>query len=336
MTLAAAVAAGAAVWCALPPRADRRFRSLLGAQHTGPTLDPVLAVTILLPLAAVVVLGPALGVVVAIVGTPAARRLVGGMESTASRRRTARLAEQLPTALDLMVAALDAGRPPGTAFALVAEVTPAPLGDELDLVGARLAVGGDPEAVWSHLGDDPVLRRSVAHSAGRRFQAFRSGAWWHPSATTCVASAEPCGASGAGASACALPRHWGRASCRRSSSSGSSPRSSASWEACPSASAEAGPSTATRRPVLVPNRRSSSSNASSRTPSSCITSTPRGHPMKPSRLRRERGMTTAEYTVGTLGACTVGGVLVKIGQSAWFGDLIKSLLEKIPGLVPGL
>ena len=50
----------------------------------------------------------------------------------------------------------------------------------------------------------------------------------------------------------------------------------------------------------------------------------------------EHGMTTAEYTVGTLGACTVGGVLVKIGQSEWFGDLVKGLLEKIPGLIPGL
>ncbi|MFZ0140431.1 MAG: DUF4244 domain-containing protein [Aeromicrobium sp.] len=54
------------------------------------------------------------------------------------------------------------------------------------------------------------------------------------------------------------------------------------------------------------------------------------------RHHAERGMTTAEYTVGTLGACTVGGVLVKIGQSEWFGDLVKSLLEKIPGLIPGL
>jgi Flp pilus assembly protein TadB len=157
MTLAAAVAAGVAAWCAVPPRADRRYRSLLGAPRAGPTFDPVLAVTLLLPLAAVVVLGPALGVVVAIVGTPAARRMVGGMESTAARRRGAHLAEQLPTALDLMVAALDAGQPPGTAFALVAEATPAPLGDELDLVGARLAIGGDPQAVWSHLADDPVL-----------------------------------------------------------------------------------------------------------------------------------------------------------------------------------
>jgi hypothetical protein len=35
------------------------------------------------------------------------------------------------------------------------------------------------------------------------------------------------------------------------------------------------------------------------------------------RHHAERGMTTAEYTVGTLGACTVGGVLVKIGHTNW-------------------
>ncbi|GAA3518598.1 hypothetical protein GCM10022234_12630 [Aeromicrobium panaciterrae] len=52
------------------------------------------------------------------------------------------------------------------------------------------------------------------------------------------------------------------------------------------------------------------------------------------RRRAERGMTTAEYTVGTLGACTIGGVLVKIGQSEWFGDLVKDLINKIPDLLP--
>ncbi|MCW2831888.1 MAG: hypothetical protein JWP31_2580 [Aeromicrobium sp.] len=56
--------------------------------------------------------------------------------------------------------------------------------------------------------------------------------------------------------------------------------------------------------------------------------------MKNSMRRGERGMSTAEYTVGTLGACTIGGVLVKIGQSPWFGDLVKDLLDKIPGLLP--
>jgi hypothetical protein len=56
--------------------------------------------------------------------------------------------------------------------------------------------------------------------------------------------------------------------------------------------------------------------------------------MKSLLRRAERGMTTAEYTVGTLGACTIGGVLVKIGQSQWFGDLVESLLNKIPSILP--
>lgn len=48
----------------------------------------------------------------------------------------------------------------------------------------------------------------------------------------------------------------------------------------------------------------------------------------------EVGMSTVEYSVGTLGACTVGGVLVKIGQSEWFGDLVKSVIDNIPNLLP--
>jgi hypothetical protein len=31
--------------------------------------------------------------------------------------------------------------------------------------------------------------------------------------------------------------------------------------------------------------------------------------------RGEAGMSTSEYAVGTLGACTIGGVLVKIGHT---------------------
>ena len=46
----------------------------------------------------------------------------------------------------------------------------------------------------------------------------------------------------------------------------------------------------------------------------------------------EAGMTTAEYTVGTLGACSVAAVLIKIAQTPWFGDLIKGLLENIVGI----
>ena len=152
-----AVATALSVWCAVPPRANRRCRTLFRAQRAGRTFDPVLAVTVLVPLAAWVALGPVTGALVALVATPAARNVVGGLETAAARRRSALLAGQLPTALDLMVATLDAGRPPVAAFALVAEVTPPPLGDELALVGSRLVVSGDPRAVWAHLADDPVL-----------------------------------------------------------------------------------------------------------------------------------------------------------------------------------
>ena len=53
---------------------------------------------------------------------------------------------------------------------------------------------------------------------------------------------------------------------------------------------------------------------------------------RPVRGNSEAGMTTAEYTVGTLGACSVAAVLIKIAQTPWFGDLVKGLLENITGI----
>jgi len=50
------------------------------------------------------------------------------------------------------------------------------------------------------------------------------------------------------------------------------------------------------------------------------------------RRHSEAGMTTAEYTVGTLGACSFAAVLIKIAQTEWFGDLIKGLLGNITGI----
>ena len=56
------------------------------------------------------------------------------------------------------------------------------------------------------------------------------------------------------------------------------------------------------------------------------------HVTRPVRGNSEAGMTTAEYTVGTLGACSVAAVLIKIAQTPWFGDLVKGLLENITGI----
>ncbi len=45
------------------------------------------------------------------------------------------------------------------------------------------------------------------------------------------------------------------------------------------------------------------------------------------RRRDDAGMTTAEYAVGTVGACGIAGVLMTLVQSDWFTELIKSIFE---------
>lgn len=119
--------------------------------------EPVLAVTVLVPLACLVLLGPVAGAVVALGATPAARGLVLRLESSTDRRRRELMVAQLPTALELVVAVLDAGRSPGPAMALVAATSPEPLATELGLVASRLEVTGDPAAVWDRLGSHAVL-----------------------------------------------------------------------------------------------------------------------------------------------------------------------------------
>ncbi|MGJ9412750.1 DUF4244 domain-containing protein [Aeromicrobium sp. CF4.19] len=42
--------------------------------------------------------------------------------------------------------------------------------------------------------------------------------------------------------------------------------------------------------------------------------------------RGEEGMTTAEYTVGTLGACTLAGVLAHLGADDWFLDIVRDII----------
>jgi hypothetical protein len=52
----------------------------------------------------------------------------------------------------------------------------------------------------------------------------------------------------------------------------------------------------------------------------------------PEFAKTEAGMTTAEYTVGTLGACSIAAILIKLAQTPWFGDLVKGLLGNITGI----
>jgi Flp pilus assembly protein TadB len=111
----------------------------------------------LVPAASLILLGWPTGVVIGALAAPMAHRAVGQLESAAGRQRAAKIAAQLPSALDLMVATLEVGRPPVTAFALAAEATSDPLGSELALVAHRLAVSGHSLAVWRSMESDLAL-----------------------------------------------------------------------------------------------------------------------------------------------------------------------------------
>lgn len=52
------------------------------------------------------------------------------------------------------------------------------------------------------------------------------------------------------------------------------------------------------------------------------------------RIRGEHGMTTAEYAVGTVGACGFAGILYQLLTSEFGQSLLKSLLDKVLELLP--
>jgi pilus assembly protein TadC len=155
--MAAAMLAALAVWCAVPASARGRARRVFRDPVAAKRPDAALLAAILVPVATLVVVGLPWGVLVGAALSLVAHRMVGRLESTASRRRTARIEATLPSALDLLVAALAAGRPPVTAFALAAEAVDDPLGGELAVVAGRLAVAADPGTVWDAVVADPAL-----------------------------------------------------------------------------------------------------------------------------------------------------------------------------------
>jgi hypothetical protein len=46
------------------------------------------------------------------------------------------------------------------------------------------------------------------------------------------------------------------------------------------------------------------------------------------RSRNELGMSTAEYAVGTVGACGFGGLLYELLTSDWAQSMLQSIFEK--------
>jgi Flp pilus assembly protein TadB len=98
--------------------------------------------------------------------------VAGRVEPRAVRLRREEVRRDLPHVVTLLGAALRAGSAPAAAIDLVCRALPGAAADLLAPVSARLALGGDPLAVWSALADDPAvgpLGRTMA-------RAHRSGA----------------------------------------------------------------------------------------------------------------------------------------------------------------
>ena len=101
--------------------------------------------------------GPA-GVLVGGLAATFAWRVLGRIESPASRRRREELERDLPTAVHLLGACLGAGAATSGALEAVAGALPGAVADELLLVRRRLALGLDPVTVWRSLAEGGELR----------------------------------------------------------------------------------------------------------------------------------------------------------------------------------
>lgn len=160
-----------AVFLAVPASPHARCRRVFSSGTPARNLSPSPAVTAMAiaVVGSLLLFGAPMGILVGAVAAPLAGRSVGRLESASTRRRRALIGRQLPGAVDLLIAVLDAGRPPVDAFDLVAGATSEPLGSELALIANRLSVAGDEQAVWEGL-------KPEFASLGRSFRrAGRSG-----------------------------------------------------------------------------------------------------------------------------------------------------------------
>lgn len=92
--------------------------------------------------------------------------MLGRLESREQRDRRARMAADLPIAVDLLAACLRGGVSWGGAVESVAGAIGGPLGDELYGVAARVRLGADPTAAWLALAENPELA-PLARTAAR-------------------------------------------------------------------------------------------------------------------------------------------------------------------------
>ncbi|WP_229052205.1 type II secretion system F family protein [Aeromicrobium sp. Leaf350] len=167
MIALAALLTSVAVMVLQGPSPTRRARAVLGVPRRPREIDRGVVVA-----GAVVVLGTL------VAGWPWGT-LAAGALAPLVRARVARSGEvdpgavpsPVPVALDLVAAALAAGRPPGIAVAAAGRALGGTVGAELEVVATRLVTTADPGEVWNRTADLPGL----APLARAVLRAQRSG-----------------------------------------------------------------------------------------------------------------------------------------------------------------
>ncbi len=96
---------------------------------------------------------------------PAGIVALGRLEPVAARRRRCRLVADMPQALELLAAALDAGLPLRRATAAVTEVADGPVAEDLGRVLTAATLGMFEAQAWRELATDPVWRRTAVDVA---------------------------------------------------------------------------------------------------------------------------------------------------------------------------
>jgi len=167
MTWLAAVLAAVAVRLLIGPSPHRRARRVLGVAAAPREVDRGILVAAGVVLAGTLVVGWPWGTLAGGVAAPFVRERVAR-----GRHPSTLVLAEVPLTLDLVAAALDAGRPPGAAVASAARAVRGGVGTDLADLASRLATVADPLRVWH----DAARHPNLAPLARAVIRAERSGA----------------------------------------------------------------------------------------------------------------------------------------------------------------
>ena len=167
MTWLAAVLAGVSVRLLIGPSPHRRARRVLGVATAPREIDRGILAAAGVVLAGTLVVGWPWGTLAGGVAAPFVRERVAR-----GRRPSSLVPAEVPLTLDLVAAALDAGRPPGAAVAAAARAVRGGVGTDLADLASRLTTVADPLRVWH----DAARHPNLAPLARAVIRAERSGA----------------------------------------------------------------------------------------------------------------------------------------------------------------